>query len=96
MKVLHVFTGKKALFITVFALTVLFLISGTAQAATYGWQVNYQHVMLDVDSSGQVYMTYQVDAKINSNSDPWNEVWIPVTTYNMQVTSVVDSSWQSP
>jgi hypothetical protein len=72
--------------------SIMCVLLPSAQAATYGWQVNYQHVILDVDSSGNVYMTYQVDAKINSNSDPWNEVWIPATSGNMQVTSVVDST----
>ncbi len=95
MKVLPVFTGKRALFLAALVLIVLISLAGTAQAATYGWQVNYQHVTLDVDSSGNVYMTYQVDAKINSNSDPWNEVWIPATVGNMQVTGVTDSNGNS-
>ena len=82
--------------IVLFALACLaFAALPQASAQTYGWQVNYQHVILDVDSSGNVYMTYQVDAKINSNSDPWNEVWIPATVGNMQVTSVVDSNGNS-
>ncbi len=95
MKVPTVFTGKRALFIAALVLIILISLAGTAQAATYGWQVNYQHVTLDVDKSGNVYMTYQVDAKINSNSDPWNEVWIPATVGNMQVTGVTDSNGNS-
>lgn len=55
---------------------------------TYRWQVNYQHVVLDVDSTGSVYMMYEVDANIVKGV--WNEVWIPMTTPNMQVYDVVD------
>jgi hypothetical protein len=91
MKVQPVFTGKRALFLASLVLIVIISLAGTAQAATYGWQVNYQHVTLDVDQSGNVKMTYQVDAKINSNSDPWNEVWIPVTVGNMQITEITGS-----
>jgi hypothetical protein len=57
---------------------------------TYRWQVNYQHVVLDIDASGSVYMTYEVDANIVKGV--WNEVWIPMTVSNMQVSEVVDGS----
>ncbi len=57
---------------------------------TYRWQVNDQHVVLDIDPSGSVYMTYEVNATIVKGV--WNEVWIPVTTSGMQVEEVVDGS----
>jgi hypothetical protein len=96
MKVLPVLTGKRILFAAALVLIALYAAVGTAQAATYGWQVNSQHVTLYIsNSSSDVYMVYNVDAKINSNSDPWNEVWIPATTDNMQIVSVVDSTGTS-
>ncbi len=96
MKAFSVFTGEKVLFVAVLALVVFAAMAGTAQAETYGWQVNSQHVTLVIDNStSDVYMIYQVDARINSNSDPWNEVWIPATIRNMQITKVVDSDGNS-
>ncbi|BAI62798.1 conserved hypothetical protein [Methanocella paludicola SANAE] len=57
---------------------------------TYRWQVSDQHVVLDIDPSGSVYMTYEVNATIVKGV--WNEVWIPVTVSSMQVEEVVDGS----
>ncbi len=58
------------------------------QAQTTSWQVNYQHVVLNVQPSGQVYMTYNVSAVIQQGI--WNEVWIPQTDPNQKVIGVVD------
>ncbi len=63
------------------------------QAQTTSWQVNYQHVILDVQPSGQVAMTYEVDSVIQQGV--WNEVWIPQTDSSQQVVSVVDGNGQS-
>jgi hypothetical protein len=60
---------------------------------SYRWQVNYQHVQLDVDASGNVLMTYEVDARIEKGV--WNEVWIPATVSGMQVSDVVDGNGKS-
>jgi hypothetical protein len=76
-----------------FIFIIFFALSLTPHAyaqETYRWQVNYQHVVLDIDPSGTVYMTYEVDADIVKGV--WNEVWIPVTVSNMQVTGVVDGN----
>lgn len=61
---------------------------------TYSWQVNSQHVILDIDgNSGNVLMTYEVNATIQQGV--WNEVWIPQTVSSMQVSSVVDGKGKS-
>lgn len=78
--------------LAVIALTLTLLPQATAQE-TYRWQVNSQHVVLDIDRSGNVYMTYNVDATIQKGV--WNEVWIPATIDNMHVTSVVDGTGTS-
>lgn len=69
------------------SLLIIFIALSLAPLAhaqeTYRWQVNYQHVVLDIDTSGSVYMTYEVDANIVKGV--WNEVWIPMTIPNMQV-----------
>jgi len=57
---------------------------------SYRWQVSDQHVVLDIDPSGTVHMTYEVNATIVKGV--WNEVWIPVTVSNMQVEEAVDGS----
>jgi hypothetical protein len=57
---------------------------------SYRWQVEDQHVVLDIGPSGSVYMTYEVNATIVKGV--WNEVWIPATVSNMQVEEVVDGS----
>jgi hypothetical protein len=49
-------------------------------------------VVLDVDRSGSAWMTYEVDASIQQGV--WNEVWIPMTASNMQVSDVVDGNGQ--
>jgi hypothetical protein len=70
---------------------MLLALAAPAYAAEgYRWQVNYQHVILDVDPSGQVAMTYEVDAAIQQGV--WNEVWIPQTDASQTVSSVVDGS----
>jgi hypothetical protein len=85
---------KKALFIALLAFAILFAVPWVASAQeTYRWQVHSQNVILDVDSSGSVYMTYNVDATIQKGV--WNEVWIPATVGNMKVTSVTDGSGTS-
>ena len=61
-----------------------------ACAQTTSWQVNYQHVILNVDPSGQVDMTYTVSAVIQQGV--WNEVWIPQTDTNQVVIGVVDGN----
>lgn len=57
---------------------------------TFRWQIDNQHVILDIGGSGQVSMQYNVSAVIVKGV--WNEVWIPATTSNLQVSSVVDGS----
>jgi len=67
--------------------------SPIASAEEYRWQVNYQHVTLDINQTGKVDMMYQVDADIVKGV--WNEVWIPATKRDMQVYSVVDEAGKS-
>jgi hypothetical protein len=59
----------------------------TAQEA-YRWQIDYQRVTLDIGDSGEVNMRYDVSAVIVKGN--WPEVWIPATTGDTQVYSVVD------
>jgi hypothetical protein len=78
----------------IYSLFIIFITLSLAPHAyaqeTYSWQVNYQHVVLDIDRSGSVWMTYEVDANIQQGV--WTEVWIPVTVSNMQVSDVVDDN----
>ncbi len=85
--------AKRTLLILVLASVALIAISCTVNAETTRWQINYQHITLDVGSSGDVNMLYNVDADIVLGS--WPEVWIPATTGNMQVRSVVDGNGQT-
>lgn len=89
--------AARALLVALLALTVLGVVAPlagpAASAEEYRWQVNYQHVTLDIDQSGKVNMVYQVDADIVKGT--WTEVWIPVTVGNMQISSVTDSTGQS-
>jgi len=77
------------------SLLLLLLLSSTSisSAQSYSWQVNYQHVTLDINQTGNVVMTYRVDANIVEGT--WTEVWIPATRGDMQITSVVDDTGKS-
>jgi hypothetical protein len=81
---------KKILYLLLITLITISLAPHVSAQDTYSWQVNYQHVQLDVNSSGSVYMAYEVDANIQQGV--WNEVWIPMTISNMQVSDVVDGN----
>ncbi|MGA9139638.1 MAG: hypothetical protein WBZ29_05410 [Methanocella sp.] len=85
--------AKRTILILVLASVALIAVSCTVNAETTLWQINYQHITLDVDSSGNVNMLYNVDADIVLGS--WPEVWIPATAGNMQVRSVVDGNGQT-
>ncbi|MCD1294824.1 hypothetical protein CUJ83_07405 [Methanocella sp. CWC-04] len=80
---------KKALCITFIAIIILSM-TPVASAEEYRWQVNNQHVLLDVNTTGVVYMEYRIDADIVKGV--WNEVWIPLTTSNQKVYYVEDGS----
>ena len=81
---------RKPLYIfTIILLIVAFAPHAGAQD-TYSWQVNYQHVILDIDNTGYVDMQYEVDANITEGV--WNEVWIPLTKSDMDVSKVIDGS----
>ena len=82
---------RSIIFLTFIALALA--LAMPAQAQTTSWQVNYQHVILNVDPSGQVDMNYTVSAVIQQGV--WNEVWIPQTDSNQQVINVTDSNGQS-
>ena len=84
--------AKRTLLIILLASVALIAVSCTVNAETTRWQINYQHVTLDVGNSGNVDMLYNVDADIVLGS--WPEVWIPATTGSMQVHSVVDGNGQ--
>lgn len=75
------------------AVVVLLAATPVASAEEYSWQVNYQHVTLDLSKSGAADITYQVDATIEQGT--WTEVWIPLTTRSMSVMRVVDGSGKS-
>ncbi|WP_254591268.1 hypothetical protein [Methanocella conradii] len=79
---------KRLAYSILILLVVIALVPPSHAQDAYRWQVNYQHVVLDIDPSGTVYMQYEVDANIVKGV--WNEVWIPMTTSNMQVSDVVD------
>ncbi|WP_424359084.1 hypothetical protein [Methanocella sp. MCL-LM] len=81
------------LVLSLLVLTLAIAAAPAASAEEYRWQVNYQHVTLDINQSGTVSMIYQVDATIEKGV--WNEVWIPATKSNMQISSVVDSTGKS-
>jgi hypothetical protein len=81
---------KRLIYILFIVLIAFSLVPHAYAQDLYSWQVNYQHVQLDVDSSGSVYMTYEVDANIQQGV--WNEVWIPMTASNLQVSDVVDGN----
>ena len=86
--------AKQTVLFVLLTTLVLIAVSGTASAQeTYRWQIDYQHVTLDVGPDGNVHMTYNVSATIVKGV--WNEVWIPATVNNMQVASVVDGSGTS-
>jgi hypothetical protein len=79
------------------ALAGLFLILSLAlffmpvtYAEDYRWQVNHQHVILDINKTGSVAMSYDIDATIVKGT--WYEVWIPLSTKGQKVVSVVDGS----
>lgn len=78
--------------ITIIAVTLLFLQAATlvSNAEEYRWQINYQHVILDIQKDGNVDMLYEVDADIVKGH--WDEVWIPRTTRQMTVHYVEDGS----
>jgi hypothetical protein len=73
-----------ALVLVLAALTM----SHAGSQETYSWQVNYQHVILDIDNKGYVDMQYEIDANIQQGV--WTEVWIPQTKSNMKVNKVID------
>jgi len=81
---------RKPVYLILLTLIVISLAPHAGAQDTYSWQVNYQHVVLDVDRSGSVLMTYEVDANIQQGV--WTEVWIPETVSNMQVSDVTDGS----
>ncbi|OPY29496.1 MAG: hypothetical protein A4E28_00813 [Methanocella sp. PtaU1.Bin125] len=83
--------AKKTVFVILLAMLALIAVSGTAAAQEqYRWQIDYQHITLDVGADGNVYMTYNVSATIVKGV--WDEVWIPATVSSMQVHSVTDGS----
>ena len=82
---------KPIILLTFIALALA--LTAPASAQTTSWQVNYQHVILNVQPSGQVDMTYTVSAVIQQGV--WNEVWIPQTDANQQVVGVVDGNGQN-
>jgi hypothetical protein len=82
---------KKTLICSLLIILMMLSVAPLAHAQeSYRWQVNYQHVVLDIDRSGSVWMTYEVDANIVKGV--WNEVWIPMTASNMHVSDVVDGN----
>ncbi len=82
--------GKRLAYSLLILFIAISLVPHGYAQETYRWQVNYQHVVLDIDSSNTVYMTYEVDANIVKGA--WNDVWIPVTASNMHVSDVVDGN----
>lgn len=68
-------------------------LSAVAVAEDYQWRINHQHVILDINKTGVVYMSDNVDAVIEKGT--WNEVWIPATTSNMDVYDAKDESGAS-
>jgi hypothetical protein len=87
-------TAKKTILFIFVAMLALSVVSGTAGAQEqYRWQIDRQHVTLDVGADGNVYMTYNVSATIVKGV--WEEVWIPATVGSMQVTGVTDGSGNS-
>jgi hypothetical protein len=82
--------GKKLACLAFILLVAASMMPQAFSQDTYSWQVNYQHVVLDIDPSGNVLMTYEVDANVQQGE--WNEVWIPMTTRDMQVSGVADGN----
>lgn len=84
--------GKRLFYSLLIILILITCVPHAYAQEAYRWQVNYQHVVLDIDTPGSVYMTYEVDADIVKGV--WNEVWIPMTVPDMQVYDAVDGSGQ--
>lgn len=84
--------GKRLFYSLLIILILITCVPHAYAQEAYRWQVNYQHVVLDIDTPGSVYTTYEVDANIVKGV--WNEVWIPMTVPDMQVYDVVDGSGQ--
>src|SRR5208337_2181679 len=67
-------------------LIAIFLAPHAGAQTTSSWQITYQHVILDIDSSGTVSMQYMINATIQQGV--WTEVWVPVSDGSEQVQSV--------
>lgn len=59
-------------------------------AEDYRLQVNYQHVTLDINRTGDVAMKYEIDSTIVKGN--WTEVWVPATTEDMDVYYIEDGN----
>lgn len=83
---------RKPIILLIF-LALALAVAMPANAESYSWQVNYQHVILNIEPSGQVDMTYTVSAVIQEGV--WNEVWIPQTDSSQNVVGIVDGNGQN-